>query len=75
MRVSLLQPKIKRGNVEQNLETIQRLMKRSIGDLLILPEYVLTGSLVLDKEANVHDWAARCREAKTQIHIIEGARA
>lgn len=47
-------------------------MKRSIGDLLILPEYALTGSLVPDKEANVHDWAVRCREAKTQIHIVEG---
>lgn len=47
-------------------------MKRSIGDLLVLPEYALTGSLVLDKEANVHDWDARCREARTQIHLVDG---
>jgi predicted amidohydrolase len=42
------------------------------GELLVLPEYALTGSLVLDLEADVHDWARRSREAKALINVPGG---
>ena len=38
----------------------------------MLPEYALTGSLVLDQEADVHDWAFQCAQAKTHIQMQEG---
>lgn len=72
MRLSLLQPRIIRGNIEHNLEVIQRLVDESKGDLLILPEYALTGSLVLDLDADVHDWALRSAEAKALINVPKG---
>lgn len=71
MRVSLLQPHITRGDIEHNLTVIQRLVDERKGDLLILPEYALTGSLVLDLEADVRDWALRSAEAKARISIPE----
>jgi predicted amidohydrolase len=55
MRVSLLQPRIIRSDIEHNLAAIQRLVGGRKGDLLVLPEYALTGSLVLDLEADAHD--------------------
>jgi len=72
MRLSLLQPRIIRGDIEHNLKVIQRLVDESKGDLLVLPEYALTGSLVLDLEADVHDWAQRSADAKTRIKIPDG---
>jgi len=72
MKVSLLQPRIARGDIEHNLIAIQRLINESKGDLLVLPEYVLTGSLVLDLGADVHDWARRSADAKARINIPEG---
>jgi len=72
MRVSLLQPRIIRGNIEHNLTVIQRLVDESEGDLLILPEYVLTGSLVLDLEADVHDWVIKSVNAKARINLLKG---
>jgi len=71
MWLSLLQPRIIRGNIEHNLKVIQRLVYESKGDLLILPEYALTGSLVLDSQADVRDWALRSAKAKTFINIPE----
>jgi len=72
MRFSVLQPQIIRGDIEHNLKTVQRLVDESRGDLLILPEYVLTGSLVIDSSADVHDWALRSAEAKTRINVPDG---
>jgi len=72
MRLSLLQPRIIRGNIEHNLKAIQRLVYESKGDLLVLPEYVLTGSLVLDLEADVCDWALKSAEAKPLINVPKG---
>ncbi len=72
MRLSLLQPRIIRGNIEHNLEAIQRLVNESKGDLLVLAEYALTGSLVLDLEADVRDWALRSAQAKARINVPAG---
>ncbi|MCL2321578.1 MAG: hypothetical protein FWC47_05650 [Oscillospiraceae bacterium] len=56
MKISVLQPEIERGNIQKNAATIQRLMNNANGDLLILAEYALTGSLVLDENANIQKW-------------------
>lgn len=71
MRLSLLQPKIIRGDIEYNIKAVQRLIDKSKGDLLILPEYVLTGSLVLDSDADIRDWVLRCTKAKAGISLPE----
>ena len=72
MRLSLLQPRIIRGDIEHNLEVIQRLTDESRGELLVLSEYALTGSLVLDLEADVRDWALRSAKTKARINVPEG---
>jgi len=72
MRLSLLQPRIIRGNIGHNLKVIQKLIGESRGDVLVLPEYVLTGSLVLDLEADVHDWVLRSADAKARINVPKG---
>jgi|SRR5690554_910611 len=72
MRVSLLQPEIIRGNIKHNLNRIQRLIEKSIGDLLVLPEYVLTGSLILDKEADLSKWIKESNESKKNIKVPQG---
>ena len=72
MQVSLLQPEITRGNIEQNLKAVQRLIDTSKGELLVLPEYALTGSLVLDPGADVRQWALGSTEAKACLSIPDG---
>ena len=72
MRISLVQPQIVRGDIEHNLQVIQRLITLSRGELLVFPEYTLTGSLVLDKGADVHSWAIQCAQAKTRIMLPTG---
>jgi hypothetical protein len=72
MRVSLLQPEITRGNVEHNSKAIQRLVDQSKGELLVLAEYVLTGSLVLDLAADVREWARKSTQAKARLRIPDG---
>jgi predicted amidohydrolase len=72
MRLSLLQPEIIRGNIEHNLGVVQKLINQSRGQLLVLPEYALTGSLVLDKTANVGEWAIKSAQAKNQLIIPNG---
>ena len=72
MRLSLLQPHIVRGDIEHNLQVIQSLIARSRGDLLVLPEYALTGSLVLDKGADIRNWATQCAQAKDRVKIQTG---
>lgn len=69
MRISLLQPKIIRGEVVHNLNAIQRLVDKSQGELLILPEYVLTGSLVLDDQANIKEWVKKCKQVISKIQL------
>lgn len=71
MRLSLLQPRIRRGDIEHNIKAVQTLIRESKGDLLVLPEYVLTGSLVLDKGADIHDWAVRSEKAKKRISVLK----
>lgn len=58
MNLSVLQPKIERGNIQKNAAVIQNLIDTATGDLLVLAEYALTGSLVLDENANIQKWAA-----------------
>ena len=53
MKISILQPRIERGNIRENTTIIQRLINDATGDLLILAEYALTGSLVLDENVNI----------------------
>ena len=72
MRVSLLQPEITRGNIGKNMKTVQRLIDQSKGELLVLPEYALTGSLVLDLNADVYEWARTSAQAETQLSIPGG---
>lgn len=67
-----MQPRITRGDVETNLQTVQRLVNEGRGDLLVLPEYVLTGSLALDPQADVREWALRSAEAKDRLEIPAG---
>lgn len=72
MRVSLLQPRIARGNIEHNLKAVQRLVDTSKGELLVLPEYALTGSLVLDLDADIREWARRSAQAEARLSIPDG---
>lgn len=71
MKISIIQPEIKRGNISYNTKKIQQIINKSQGDLLIFPEYVLTGSLVLDESADIYDWADRSKNAKEQLLIPE----
>lgn len=71
MKISVLQPEIERGNIQKNVATIQRLMDNANGDLLILAEYALSGSLVLDESANIRIWAAESERAKQSLSVPE----
>ncbi len=59
MKISLLQPEIIRGDINHNLKQIQNLVNQSCGELLVLPEYALTGSLVLESNANINEWCEK----------------
>lgn len=72
MKVTLLQPSIQRGNINNNKKIIQKLIHNAQGELLILPEYALTGSLVLDPEADLLGWTSRIEEAISSLHIPSG---
>jgi predicted amidohydrolase len=72
MRVTLLQPEIIRGDIGHNLKAIQSLIDKSKGDLLVLPEYAFTGSLVLDLNADIHDWASQSAQAETRLSLPDG---
>lgn len=74
MRISVLQPKIIRGDLDFNYRAIQSLVNKSRGKLLVLPEYALTGSLIFAPGANIKEWAAKSKEAKSRIKIPEGKR-
>lgn len=72
MKISILQPKIIRGNVDHNIMAIQGLIDQSVGDILVLGEYALTGSLVLESDVDIHDWADKSRNGKSRLIIPEG---
>jgi predicted amidohydrolase len=72
MRISLLQPAIVRGDIESNLQKVTWLINKAQGQLLILPEYAFTGSLVVEKNADVHDWTLRSKKAISQIRVPNG---
>ncbi|SCY96520.1 carbon-nitrogen hydrolase family protein [Alkaliphilus peptidifermentans] len=69
MKISVLQPKIIRGDIDYNGKVIQDLIRGSRGELLILPEYSLTGSLVLDVNADINSWVTKSNLAKSQLEI------
>jgi len=69
-----LQPRIIRGDIDFNTRAIQNLVDRSKGELLVLPEYALTGSLVFEPGAEIKEWADKSKQAKGRIKIPEGKR-
>ncbi|MCL2462458.1 MAG: hypothetical protein FWF44_07310 [Defluviitaleaceae bacterium] len=72
MTISVLQPKIERGNIKENAAVIQKLIGNAAGDLLVLAEYALTGSLVLDKNADIQKWAAESEAAIRGLSVPNG---
>jgi predicted amidohydrolase len=69
MKISIIQPEIKRGDISNNTKKIQQLINKSQGELLIFPEYVLTGSLVLDESADIYYWADLSKKTKKEFQI------
>lgn len=72
MRVSLLQPCIKRGDSEHNFTALQALIDRARGELLVTAEYVLTGSLVLDQSPSVERYLLSEEDLMRRLRIPEG---
>ena len=72
MRISVLQPKIIRGDIDFNSEAIQRLIDKSRGEILVLPEYALTGSLIFDSTININEWILKSKKAKSKLKIMDG---
>jgi len=72
MKISILQPEIERGNIEKNAKIIQKLINNATGDLLVLAEYVLTGSLVLDENVNIQKWADDSEVAVQELSVPKG---
>lgn len=71
MKVTLLQPSIQRGNIVHNTKIIQNLIHNAQGELLILPEYALTGSLVLDPKTDLIGWTDKIQKAISTLEIPE----
>lgn len=74
MRLSILQPAIVRGDIRYNMTQIQKLINNAAGDILVLGEYALTGSLVLDETADAVRWADACAKAAAEFQIPAGKR-
>lgn len=74
MRISVLQPNIERGNILKNAATIQRLINKASGEILVLGEYALTGSLVLEKEVDIQKWVTESEIAMSRLSIPDGKR-
>ena len=72
MKISLLQPRIRHGEISYNHAQIQSLMEQAQGDLLVLPEYPLTGSLTLETSPNPRAWAEACAREKVLLSIPAG---
>lgn len=71
MQLSLLQPYITPGDIPANVAAIQRLIDEADGDLLVLPEYALTGPITT-RHADPAAWAAQSTEARRQLRVPEG---
>jgi len=71
MNISILQPKIIRGNIKNNTKAIQGLIDNASGTFMILAEYALTGSLVLENDVDVKEWIISSREAIDMLNIPE----
>lgn len=69
MKISILQPRIERGNIKNNIEIIQTLINNATGDLLILAEYALTGSLALEKDVNIKQWVTETEREKKKLLV------
>jgi predicted amidohydrolase len=74
MRISLLQPCIKRGDAEYNLAALQALIDRARGEFLVTAEYVLTGSLVLDQSPDIERYLLSEEDLMRRLRIPEGKR-
>ena len=72
MKISVLQPKIIWGDIDFNIKAIQGLIDKSRGELLVLPEYALTGSLIFDATININEWISKSRIAKSKLKIRDG---
>lgn len=72
MKISLLQPHIQRGEIAHNRAQIQTLIEQAQGELLVLPEYALTGSLTLETSPNPRAWAEACALEKALFNIPPG---
>lgn len=72
VRISILQPRIRRGDIEYNARAIQRMLPGCRGDYIILAEYALTGSLVLDDKADAKRWAEGGARAVKMLEIPPG---
>jgi len=72
MKVSLLQPYIRRGDIAHNRAQIETLMEQAAGELLVLPEYALTGSLTLETSPDPRAWAEICAREKALLAIPPG---
>lgn len=72
MKISVLQPNIIRGNIEHNMNVINRLLQDCEGNFAVLAEYAITGSLVLDEHASAQKWAKECETALKSLVIPEG---
>lgn len=72
MKISLLQPHIRRGEIAHNRAQIQTLIEQAQGELLVLPEYALTGSLALETSPNPRAWAETCASEKAWLTIPPG---
>lgn len=72
MKISLLQPHIQRGEIAHNRAQIQALIEQAQGELLVLPEYALTGSLTLENSPNPRAWAEACAREKALFNIPPG---
>lgn len=72
MKISVLQPKIIRGDIDYNTKAIQSLIDQSRGEILVLPEYALTGSLIFDPNVNINEWILKSKRAKSKLKIIDG---
>ncbi|GIV63718.1 MAG: hypothetical protein KatS3mg045_1057 [Bellilinea sp.] len=72
MKISLLQPHIQRGDIINNRKHIQTLINQAEGDLLVLPEYGLTGSLTLENSPEPFAWAEKCAREKENLKLASG---
>lgn len=69
MKISILQPEIIRGDITHNLAVINELLGECEGELAVLAEYALTGSLVLDRNADARNWAEQTETAIKSLKI------